>query len=40
MACELAALEIQLSPIFRHPELKETASAFLDGLLANVERKS
>jgi SRSO17 transposase len=37
---ELAALKARFSPIFRRSELKETADAFLDGLLSNATRKT
>jgi SRSO17 transposase len=37
---DLAALKERLSPVFRRRELKETAGAFLDGLLSAVERKT
>jgi SRSO17 transposase len=37
---ELAALKARVSPVFRRRELKETAGAFLDGLLSAVERKT
>jgi SRSO17 transposase len=37
---ELARLKQRLAPIFRRRELQETGSAFLDGLLSGVERKT
>ena len=37
---ELAALKDRLSPVFGRVELRQTASAFLDGLLSGVERKT
>jgi SRSO17 transposase len=37
---ELLALKDRLAPAFRRRELKETGSAFLDGLLSGVERKT
>ncbi len=37
---ELASLKARLAPIFRPKELKMTASAFLDGLLSGVARKT
>ena len=37
---ELAALKDRISPVFRRRELKETAGAFLDGLLSGIDRKT
>ncbi len=37
---ELSAWKARLAPIFRRRELKETGSAFLDGLLSGIERKT
>lgn len=37
---QLSALKARLFPVFRRKELKETASAFLDGLLSSVARKT
>jgi SRSO17 transposase len=37
---ELAALKARLGPVFGRRELRETAGAFLDGLLSGVERKT
>jgi SRSO17 transposase len=37
---ELASLKARLAPIFRRKELKATASAFLDGLLSGISRKT
>jgi len=37
---ELASLKARLAPIFRRRELKATASAFLDGLLSGISRKT
>lgn len=37
---ELAALKERLAPVFRRRELKESGSAFVDGLLSGVERKT
>ena len=37
---ELAALKERIAPVFRRRELKETAGAFVDGLLSGVERKT
>lgn len=37
---ELAALKERLAPVLRRRELKETAGAFLDGLLSGIERKT
>jgi SRSO17 transposase len=37
---ELAALKARVSAVFPRRELKETAGAFLDGLLSAVERKT
>lgn len=37
---ELAKIKDRLGPVFRRKELKETANAFLDGLLSGVERKT
>lgn len=37
---ELSALKGRLSPVLRRRELQETGSAFLDGLLSGVERKT
>jgi SRSO17 transposase len=37
---ELTRLKMCLSSVFRRKELKATASAFLDGLLSNVARKT
>jgi SRSO17 transposase len=37
---ELAALKARLGPLFGRRELRETAAAFLDGLLSGVERKT
>ena len=37
---ELWALKERISPVFRRRELKETAGAFLDGLLSGIERKT
>jgi len=37
---ELSALKARLGPLFGRRELRETAAAFLDGLLAGVERKT
>ena len=37
---ELAALKARLGPLFGRRELRETAAAFLDGVLSGVERKT
>jgi len=37
---ELSALKDRISPVFRRRELKETAGAFMDGLLSGIERKT
>ena len=37
---ELVRLKCRLAPIFRRRELQQTGSAFLDGLLSGVERKT
>lgn len=37
---ELWALKERISPVFRRRELKETAGAFVDGLLSGIERKT
>lgn len=37
---DLAALKAWISPVFGRAELRRTASAFLDGLLSGVERKT
>jgi hypothetical protein len=37
---ELSALKARFAPVFRRKELKATASAFIDGLLSGVERKT
>ena len=37
---ELSALKGRISPVFRRRELKETAGAFVDGLLSGIERKT
>ena len=37
---ELAALKERIAPVFRRRELKETAGAFVDGLLSGIERKT
>lgn len=37
---ELSALKARIGPVFRRSELRETAGAFLDGLLSGVERKT
>ena len=37
---ELAALKERIAPVFRRRELKETAGAFVDGLLSGAERKT
>ena len=37
---ELSTLKERLGPIFRRRELKETAGAFVDGLLSGIERKT
>ncbi len=37
---ELSALKERLAPIFRRREVKETSSAFIDGLLSGIERKT
>jgi SRSO17 transposase len=37
---ELSALKERISPVFRRRELKETAGAFVDGLLSGIERKT
>ena len=37
---ELSALKERISAVFRRRELKETAGAFVDGLLSGIERKT
>lgn len=37
---ELSALKERLSPVFGRRELRETGTAFIDGLLSGVERKT
>lgn len=37
---ELASLKRRLAPVFRRREVQETGSAFVDGLLSGVERKT
>jgi SRSO17 transposase len=37
---ELSVLKDRLAPVFRRREVRETGSAFLDGLLSGVERKT
>ena len=37
---ELSALKERIAPVFRRRELKETAGAFVDGLLSGIERKT
>ena len=37
---ELGALKAWISPVFERAESRRTASAFLDGLLSGVERKT
>src|SRR5246500_4203495 len=37
---ELSALKVRLDPVFGRRELRETAAAFLEGLLSGVERKT
>ncbi len=37
---ELSALKARIGPVFGRRELRETAGAFLDGLLSGVERKT
>ena len=37
---ELVALKERISPVFRRRELKETASAFLNGLVSGTDRKT
>jgi hypothetical protein len=37
---ELSDLNLRLAPIFGRRELQETSSAFLDGLLSGIERKT
>jgi len=37
---ELAALQERISPVFPRRELRETAGAFLEGLLSGIERKT
>ena len=37
---ELAALKERISPVFGRSEVRETAGAFLDGLLSGVARKT
>ena len=37
---ELSALKARLGPLFGRRELRETAAAFLDGVLSGVERKT
>src|SRR3954471_3629901 len=38
--CELAALKARIGPVFGRAEVRETAGAFLDGLLSGVARKT
>ena len=37
---ELAALKGRIAPVFRRAESRQSAGAFLDGLLSGVERKT
>jgi SRSO17 transposase len=37
---ELSALKARIGPIFRRSELRETAGAFVDGLLSGISRKT
>ena len=37
---ELAALKARIGPVFGRAEVRETAGAFLDGLLSGVARKT
>jgi SRSO17 transposase len=37
---ELAALKLRLAPVFRRSEVQASASAFLDGLLSGIGRKT
>lgn len=37
---ELAAVKARLGPLFGRRELRQTAAAFLDGVLSGVERKT
>src|SRR3954447_8461015 len=37
---ELAALKARIGPVFSRAEVRETAGAFLDGLLSGVARKT
>jgi SRSO17 transposase len=37
---ELVSLKARLGPVFCRRELKQTAAAFLDGLLSGIERKT
>jgi SRSO17 transposase len=37
---ELAALKTRLAPVFRRSEVRTSASAFIDGLLSGIARKT